>query len=342
MNIASQYCRLTTNRKCVVTTTCSADAAAFTALNGRNIISRITTSSLSTSSRCRAYPEDVLAYWENYSPRTMTDLWLFARHWQLTNTRYLLGSTVTTLPNGNFDTLSLLNEALDPHKKSFSIAQRFDVVAKPGIMQPRGLEQLTVAPSPDGDLALFEFTGALPRAKLYSNWETNSPSALSGFSTNGLNDGELKTLESIGTNDFLTLKKLASPSFEPQQTVLLAAPLPEANPGGTNNQNSGTVEFKNYAPKDIVLDANAAAPSVLLLNDKYDPNWRVTVDGKPAELLRCNFIMRGVYLPAGSHTVEFRFSLPSKPLYITLAAIATGIVLIGLLIFLERRKPATA
>ena len=50
-------------------------------------------------------------------------------------------------------------------------------------------------------------------------------------------------------------------------------------------------------------------------------NWRVTVDGKPAELLRCNFIMRGVYLPApGRHTVEFSFSLPHQPLYVTLAA----------------------
>ena len=50
--------------------------------------------------------------------------------------------------------------------------------------------------------------------------------------------------------------------------------------------------------RHIVFAANATAPSVLLLNDKYDPNWHVTVDGKPAELLRCNFIMRGVYLHA--------------------------------------------
>jgi uncharacterized membrane protein YfhO len=81
-------------------------------------------------------------------------------------------------------------------------------------------------------------------------------------------------------------------------------------------------------------------PSVLLLNDRYDANWRVRVDGQPAELLRCNFIMRGVYLTAGSHTVEFQFRLPSGPLEVTLTAIAVGFVLIGLLIFLGRRQPA--
>jgi uncharacterized membrane protein YfhO len=75
----------------------------------------------------------------------------------------------------------------------------------------------------------------------------------------------------------------------------------------------------------------------LLLNDKYDPNWHVTVDGQPAELLRCNFLMRGVYLSAGQHTVEFNFSPPNKPLYVTIIAIAVGIILCGLLFFLTRK-----
>jgi uncharacterized membrane protein YfhO len=81
---------------------------------------------------------------------------------------------------------------------------------------------------------------------------------------------------------------------------------------------------------------------VLLLNDKFDPHWQVFVDGKPAELLRCNFIMRGVYLTPGAHTVEFKFTLPNQFLYISLAAIVVGVLLCGFLIFLERRRPASA
>jgi hypothetical protein len=63
------------------------------------------------------------------------------------------------------------------------------------------------------------------------------------------------------------------------------------------------------------------------------------VDGKPAELLRCNFIMRGVFLPPGAHTVEFQFSLPNKPLFVTLAAVGVGILLCGFLFFSGRRNP---
>jgi len=262
-----------------------------------------------------------------------------ARLWQLTNTRYLLGPAPL---------LDLFNGQFDPEQHRFRIVQRFNVLPKPGMAVPDGIspeqfanylptEKVTAFPNADGAYALFEFTGALPRAKLYSNWETNSVAALNGFTTNGLNDDELKTLGNVGTNDFLTLKKLVSPSFDPQQTVLLSAPL-SAVP--STNQNSGTVGFKSYAPKDIVFNANAVAPSVLLLNDKFDPNWRVAVDGQPAQLLRCNYIMRGVYLAPGSHTVEFQFSLPNKPLYVTLVAIAAGLCLLGLLVFLQRRNPA--
>ena len=164
----------------------------------------------------------------------------------------------------------------------------------------------------DGDLALFDFTGALPRAKLYANWQVN-------------------------TNDQAVLKTLSNLNFDPAQTVLVSTPQNHL-PATATNENSGTVEFKSYAPKHLVLAAQSATPSVLLLNDHFDPNWRVTVDGQPAELLRCNYLMRGVYLPAGAHTVEFQFSLLNKPLYVTLSAIGIGILLCGFLFVSERRR----
>lgn len=226
-----------------------------------------------------------------------------SRLWELTSTRYLLGPV---------SLLDLYNQQFDPEQQRFRILQRFDVVPKPGIERPTRLEELTAVINPNGVYALFEFTGALPRVKLYSHWQ-------------------------VSTNDVATLKLLGDKNFDPQQTVLVATPLPVAP---STNQTAGTADFKSYKPTDIVFDTKSAMPSVLLLNDRYDANWRVLVDGKPAELLRCNFIMRGVYLPAGPHTVEFQFRLPHGPLKITLAAITTGFVLIGLLIFLSRRKSA--
>ena len=55
------------------------------------------------------------------------------------------------------------------------------------------------------------------------------------------------------------------------------------------------------------------------------------MDEKPAKLLRANFIMRGVQVPAGNHTIEFRFEPPVKGLYVTLSGIGLGILLCGFL-----------
>ncbi|MGA2030387.1 MAG: hypothetical protein ABSG87_09980, partial [Verrucomicrobiota bacterium] len=254
------------------------------------------------------------------------------RRWELTNTRYLLG------PAGFSDAL---NQQLDPGQQRFRIVQRFDIMPKPGIEQATKLEELTAIPNDNGGCALFEFTGALPRAKLYSNWQTGGtdPATLEQWVKTlqqRLPKEMGEALTQTDTNDLAVLYTLASANFDPAQTVLISTPLPVSAGAGTN-QNSGTVEYTHYEPKDIVLNARADAPSVLLLNDKFDPNWRVSVDGQPAPLLRCNFIMRGVYLTAGAHTVEFQFKISNRPLYVTLTAMVIGMFLIGGLIFSMRQ-----
>src|SRR5579862_6696048 len=251
-------------------------------------------------------PEDLAAYQTALSPLGTPDTaYLVARHWELTNTRYLLG------PAGFLDEL---NQQLDPVQHRFRIVQRFSVVPKPGIENPTQYSELTAVPAEDGDYALFEFTGALPRARLYSDWQ-------------------------ISTNDNTTLETLAGTNFDAWNTVLVSTNLP-TTPAAATNANPGTVEFKSYAPTDIQFTTQAGAPSVLLLNDKFDPNWHVFVDGRAEPLLRCNFIMRGVYLTPGAHTVEFKFSLPLGPLSVTLAAVGVGMLLCGVLFFSTRRTAA--
>jgi hypothetical protein len=287
---------------------------------------------------------DLALYESALQPSSDDKIYLLTRRWQLTNTRYILATTTTRLPMGNVNTLSFLNQGLDPVKQRFSILQRFDIVPKPGIEQVHGLTEMTARTNDNGSCALYEFAGALPRAKLYSNWELpmNNKTAVDGLTKTNLGPDGWALLPQVGTNDFLTLNTLTSPSFDPWQTVLLAdSPAPPACANPTN-ANPGTVEFTSYAPTDIKLHTQAATPTVLLLNDQYDPHWTVTVDGQPAPLLRANFIMRGVYLPAGEHAVEFQFRLSVKPLYVTLSAMILGVLLCGLLVALTRKPQISA
>ncbi len=220
------------------------------------------------------------------------------RLWALTNTRYVLGLA------GYVDAL---NMQLDPGQRRFKLHTSFDLV-----QAPTG-NSILARTNANGPFALIEFTGALPRAKLYARWQ-------------------------VDTNEQTTLDQLANPSFDPAQLVLVTGG-PGAPPAsGATNQNAGAVEITSYSPKRVLLRAQPEAPCVLLLNDKHDPDWRVRVDGQPAPLLRCNYLMRGVYLSAGSHTVEFRFEPPRTGLYTTVAALAIGLGIGGVL-FVTRNAP---
>ncbi|MGN6641854.1 MAG: hypothetical protein ACTHKU_02515, partial [Verrucomicrobiota bacterium] len=264
---------------------------------------------------------------------TADSTYLLTRRWALTNTRYLLG------PAGFLD---VLNQQIDPEQRRFRIVESFNVVPKAGVLRPTRLEELTAEPATNGAYALFEFTGALPRAKLYSSWQVpaKNPDAVAKLKSGSWNTNDLSFLKNIGTNDFLTLETLAARDFDPHQTVLLADTASVPATTNATNQNSGTVEYTSYAPKDIRLKTKSKTDSVLLLNDKYDPVWQVSVDGKRADLLRANYIMRGVFVPAGEHTVEFQFKMDSRPLYISLAAEALAVGLLGF-VAISRRKPST-
>lgn len=229
------------------------------------------------------------------------------RRWELTNTRYLLG------PAGFTD---ILNQQFDPGRNRFRNALLFGVVPKPGVPAPGKYEDFTAVVTTNGPYAVIEFTGALPRASLYSNWI-------------------------VQTNDAQALDTIVSPAFNPAQTVLVSTNLPLPSASATN-QPAGTVEYVSYSPKDLVLKADVKTPAVLLLNDKHDPNWSVLVDGKPAPLLRCNFIMRGVQLTPGQHTVEFHFRTPVRGLYVSMTGAVLGILLVLFLAFQPAEAPAQA
>ena len=260
---------------------------------------------------------------------------LVARRWQLTNTRYLACAAPM---------LGLLNQGFDADQKRFKPVIHFnfyqDRQGGPILIQTNTAEAYYAQKRPF--YSIVEFTGALPRAKLYSNWEAVP------YATNRVT-GWLESIrkayppnwplpfDSLSTNDLATLEVLTRASFDPAQQVLLAEPI--ATKPDTNAA-PGSVEYVSYAPKKIVLKTKSPAPNVLLLNDRYEPNWQVTIDGQPAQLLRCNYLMRGVAVPAGEHQVEFQFRPDVKFLYVSLAALGLGVVLIGCLI-LGPQRPET-
>lgn len=62
-----------------------------------------------------------------------------------------------------------------------------------------------------------------------------------------------------------------------------------------------------FSPDSLRVDLEASSHGFLYYADGWHSRWSVLVDGEPGPLIRANYAYKGVFLPAGRHTVEFRF-----------------------------------
>ena len=85
---------------------------------------------------------------------------------------------------------------------------------------------------------------------------------------------------------------------------------------------------------DTVVRADRAAVAVVSVSDY--PGWSATVDGKSAEIVTADAAFMGVAVPAGEHTVKFRFQPNHLEIGMVLAAV--GVLLAASLLFAEYRR----
>jgi hypothetical protein len=78
-----------------------------------------------------------------------------------------------------------------------------------------------------------------------------------------------------------------------------------APPAGTDE--AGTAHLTSFKPNRLRLQAAIRRPSFLVLSEVYYPGWEALVDGKPAPLLKADYVLRAVPLLPGEHSVELRF-----------------------------------
>jgi hypothetical protein len=72
--------------------------------------------------------------------------------------------------------------------------------------------------------------------------------------------------------------------------------------------NSSSIKLTEYQPNRLKYESNADAEKLAVFSEIYYPKgWYVSIDGKEVDIVRANYILRAMLIPAGKHTIEFRF-----------------------------------
>jgi hypothetical protein len=126
-----------------------------------------------------------------------------------------------------------------------------------------------------------------------------------------------------------TFARLNSPSWNPRTTAIIEHPLTEK----ISRPDSASVVLATYRSRDIVLKTYAGTTALLVLSEIYYPSgWAATIDGRETEILKTNYVLRSVVVPAGEHTIEFTFNPPMYQLGYTLSEAGWGLAAVVLLI----------
>jgi hypothetical protein len=148
------------------------------------------------------------------------------------------------------------------------------------------LDDPSVRLSYDGpDARLYEVEGALPRAFVVPS-------------------------QTVVEDDDAAFEAITAPDFDPRATVVTEERIAGIPSGGSRPRigpPGSSAEIVGYEPERVRIRASSDGPGMLVLSDNHYPGWKATVDGEPVDVERVDYLLRGVPLAAGEHTVEFSY-----------------------------------
>ncbi|TRX72479.1 YfhO family protein [Carboxylicivirga sp. M1479] len=104
---------------------------------------------------------------------------------------------------------------------------------------------------------------------------------------------------------------------------------------------NGQIALTQYLPDYLIFESKSTQPQLAVFSDVYyEKGWKAYVDGEEVNILRVNYLLRGLMIMAGEHAIEFRFEPRSFITGQMLATISSIIILllIGLASFLAWKK----
>jgi uncharacterized membrane protein YfhO len=109
-------------------------------------------------------------------------------------------------------------------------------------------------------------------------------------------------------------------------------------------QEGASVQYTHYGSQNLEVKATATGHNLLFLSESWYPGgWKAFIDGNEVEILRLDYLFRGVVIPPGTHTLTMKFEPTSfylgKDLSLTMnILVLSGLVAFGIIRFRKRNS----
>lgn len=132
--------------------------------------------------------------------------------------------------------------------------------------------------------------------------------------------------------------------FDPLKTAVIRTTYKnELGNYAIGKDSAATVKLTQYGLDEISFTSNNSQAGLAVFSDiYYNKGWKAYVDEKETPIIRANYVLRAIKVPAGQHKIEFRFK-PESFYNGQKVAMVSSILIIGLIIAAIAqafRKPA--
>lgn len=109
----------------------------------------------------------------------------------------------------------------------------------------------------------------------------------------------------VVSSDSAALKIVREIDFDYRHVAILErAP---GFPSGEEDEVPNQVTITRREANFMQLSVQTVEPGILVLSEVYYPEWKARLDGKPVEIYPADYVLRGITVPSGSHTIEMYF-----------------------------------
>ena len=129
-------------------------------------------------------------------------------------------------------------------------------------------------------------------------------------------------------------------AFTPKDTAVVDDSFKPLVTGFTPADSTASIKETAFDNDAISYESNAPANHIAVFSEIFYKDWRAYIDGKPAPYFKANYVLRAMVIPAGKHTIDFKFEPKIFFFSKTISAVAAWFLFILLLALavLEVRK----
>lgn len=144
----------------------------------------------------------------------------------------------------------------------------------------------------------------LPGLRLVYNGADGEVYAVAGAQPRAVVVGSQQTVPGGET----AFNAVTTPSFDSRTVAVTEHAVPRVPEASTASRTpGGQAEVTSYGAERVVVRTTDRQDGILVLDDSYAPGWSATVDGQPEKVQQVDYVLQGVHVPRGSHTVVLRY-----------------------------------